>query len=153
ITLGKILLTVYGARLLASAAAYTAELIRQAVATTALAGAQRGWGVTTAASFAEARESLGLLGVAFNVVAAALVGWQIGTYLREQFLEARLAGIALVEALLVAWERIKQGALLAWEIISHGFDVFVENAKRGAALVVHALALVAYGRGELGVGM
>lgn len=47
-------------------------------------------------------------------MAAAIIGWNIGTWLRDNFLEARLAGIALVEGLLVGWERVKEGAQVLW---------------------------------------
>ncbi|MGQ0529985.1 MAG: phage tail tape measure protein, partial [Panacagrimonas sp.] len=58
--------------------------------------------------------NMGLLKSAGLVLFAAFAGWQIGTYLRDNFLEAQLAGIAFVEGTLVGWERIKQGAGIAW---------------------------------------
>jgi hypothetical protein len=60
-------------------------------------------------------KNVGILKSAFGVLAAAFAGWQIGTMLREQFLEVRLFGIAMIEGLLVGWERLKQGAAIAWE--------------------------------------
>lgn len=44
-----------------------------------------------------------------SVVMAAFVGFQIGTYLSDQFVEVRLAGITMVEALLIGAERVKAG--------------------------------------------
>ncbi len=152
VTLAKVLATVYGAKLLYAAAAYTMELVRQTAATTALIAAQSGWAATTASSFKNAQKNIGALGIALNVVGAAVVGWQIGTYLRDEFLFVRLAGIALVEALLVAWERIKQGALLAWEVIKHGFNLFVDAAKRGVAMVIDAIGLLMNAKGDIAGG-
>lgn len=97
-------------------------------------------------------KTIGLVPLAIGSVMAAFAGWQIGTYLREQFLEVRLAGLALVEGLLVGWERIKQGALLSWEVIKHGFDVFVGAAKSGLATVVDALGLLASAQGNIAAG-
>lgn len=53
--------------------------------------------------------ALGALRLAAGLVIAAFAGWQIGTYLREQFLEVRLFGIAMVNGLLKAWETLKGG--------------------------------------------
>lgn len=53
--------------------------------------------------------ALGLIKGALGVLIAAFAGWQIGTYLREQFLEVRLFGIAMVNGLLKAWETLKGG--------------------------------------------
>lgn len=49
------------------------------------------------------------INVALGVLIAAFAGWQIGTYLREEFLEVRLFGIAMVNGLLKAWETLKGG--------------------------------------------
>ncbi|MBY0455262.1 MAG: hypothetical protein K2Q11_10340 [Burkholderiaceae bacterium] len=62
--------------------------------------------------------ALGLLKIAAGVLFAAFAGWEIGKWLRDNFLEAQLAGIAFVEGTLVAWEAIKYGAGLAWAAIS-----------------------------------
>ena len=53
--------------------------------------------------------SLTKLKVAGNVLFAAFAGFQIGTLLREQFVEARIAGLAFVGAILKGWEAIKFG--------------------------------------------
>lgn len=49
------------------------------------------------------------INVALGVLIAAFAGWQIGTYLREEFLEVRLFGIAMVNGLMKAWETLKGG--------------------------------------------
>lgn len=58
---------------------------------------------------ATATGALLAINVALGVLIAAFAGWQIGTYLREQFLEVRLFGIAMVNGLLKAWETLKGG--------------------------------------------
>lgn len=65
----------------------------------------------------------GLQGIktAAGVLFAAFAGWQIGKWLRENFLEARLFGIAFVNGMLKGWEYLKAGALSAWAIIKAGF--------------------------------
>lgn len=60
-------------------------------------------------------KSVGALRVAGGALIAGFAGWEIGTQLRDQFLEVRLFGIAMVEGLLVAWERMKQYGSIAWE--------------------------------------
>lgn len=65
-------------------------------------------GIKTAGSWAAK------LKAAAGLVLAAFAGWQIGTYLREQFLEVEIAGLALVSALLQNFERLKAGVSVAW---------------------------------------
>lgn len=119
-TLGEIAAAVYVQNLLLNGARWIASLGGQLAALRALIVAQSEWGAVTAASFKAATKEAGVLGVAFKLLTAAFVGWEIGSYLRDQFLEVRLAGIALVDGLLTGWERIKQGALIAWEAIKAG---------------------------------
>lgn len=73
-----------------------------------------GVAATNAATAASLRKA-GALRVLGGVITAAFTGWQIGSFLRDQFLEVELAGNALVELLLVGWARLRQGASIAWE--------------------------------------
>jgi lambda family phage tail tape measure protein len=118
--LGEIAAAVYVQNLLLNGARWITSLGGQLAALKALIVAQSEWGAATAASFKSATKEVGVLGVALKVLTAAFVGWEIGSYLRDQFLEVRLAGIALVDGLLTGWERIKQGALIAWEAVKAG---------------------------------
>ncbi|MCL2297947.1 MAG: hypothetical protein FWC38_00615 [Proteobacteria bacterium] len=61
----------------------------------------------------------------FGVLFAAVAGWQIGTLLRERFIEVRLAGIALVNGLLKVFEHLKYGVLLVWARIETAFTEMV----------------------------
>lgn len=61
--------------------------------------------------------SISKLGLAFSVLAAAFVGWEIGQWLRDNFVEAQLAGVAFVAGTLRGWELVKHGARVAWAYI------------------------------------
>jgi tape measure domain-containing protein len=54
------------------------------------------------------------------VVAAAFVGWEIGTYLKNEFQVVEQAGIALAGGMTKIAVRIKYGFLIAWTAISEG---------------------------------
>lgn len=69
----------------------------------------------TSVSAQLAAGSLTKLGLAANVLFAAFAGWQIGTYLDEQFIQARVAGEVFAGALLEIWEHIKLAGKLAFE--------------------------------------
>ena len=115
-------------------------LYKVAAATDAAGVAVTGFSAITKASFSNAIKNIGLFGVAFNVLGAAITGWEIGKYLSDQFLEVRLAGIALVDGLLTGWERIKQGADIAWAAIEYAFGLMGDDIKKKFADVVSSLA-------------
>lgn len=119
--LGAVVATVYAVQLLQAGRAWIGSLLAQEKATTSLMVKQSAWGATTKASFASAMKSMGALGIALNVLGAAVVGLQLGAYLRDNFIEARLFGIAFIDGILKGWEYIKQGALIAWEMIKAAF--------------------------------
>lgn len=52
---------------------------------------------------------------------SAFVGWEIGTYLREEFLEVELAGLAFVNNVLTGFERLKLAAEVAGLAIKAAF--------------------------------
>lgn len=81
--------------------------------------------------------SIGTLQAAGGVLVGAIAGWQIGTWLRENFLEAELAGIAFVEGTLVGYQRLKQGVLIVWEGIKAA-GVGAMNAVREAIATMFA---------------
>lgn len=107
------------------AAAYFAIFVGfPAIATAAVAGfnavmlAISGMGTTAVA----ASTSLMTLHTAGLALIALFAGWQIGTWLRENFLEAQLAGVAFVEGTMLGWERLKLVALSAWAVIESGWE-------------------------------
>lgn len=76
---------------------------------------------TTAAAWATANLSLsnaiatvGKLRVAFGVLGAAIVGWEIGTWLSEKFEIVRKAGIFMVEVLMKGIEHLR----FQWEVFA-----------------------------------
>jgi hypothetical protein len=73
------------------------------------------------AGWASALRALGLL------FFAAFAGFKIGEWMSANFLEARLAGIAFMEGILIIWENIKLGAQVAWEGIKLAFNLAVEQ--------------------------
>jgi tape measure domain-containing protein len=79
-------------------------------------------GGATTASFALAG-SIGTLQLALGVLFAAFAGFQIGSYLRENFQAAALAGIAFVEGTLLGWEAVRYGAQVAWAYIANAWEV------------------------------
>ncbi|QTD44384.1 tape measure protein [Ottowia testudinis] len=75
----------------------------------------------TAASWAVANQSVltaiasvGLLKVAFAVLAAAFIGWEIGTWLSENFTIVRKAGIFMVQVLMTGVEQLRY----QWELFA-----------------------------------
>lgn len=148
IALGQVVATVYAGKMIYAGSLWIANLAAQSRAVAANGIAVQGWAAKTSASFSAAKSSMGLLGIAFNVLGSAIVGWQIGTYLRDQFLQVRLAGIALVDGLLTAWERIKEGALVAWAAVGAGWDLMIAGVKTGAKEAIGILATALRGSGQ-----
>lgn len=96
-----------------------------------------------------------MLGALKGVAAAGLAlfaGWQIGSWLREQFLEVELAGIALVNGLLSAWERLKQYSEIAWEFIKSRALAAMNAIREGIAGLLEMYANAAAGADIFGIG-
>jgi Domain of unknown function (DUF4214) len=88
-------------------------------------------GVSASAEWAS--DALGKLKVAGGVLFAAFAGWEIGTWLRENFVEARIAGLTFVGLMLTGWEKLKYGAELVGEAISAAFDKSIGSIKENFA--------------------
>ncbi|MCB2021928.1 MAG: phage tail tape measure protein, partial [Burkholderiaceae bacterium] len=93
---------------------------------------------TTSAAWAAADLSLtnaiatvGKLRAAFAVLAAAIIGWEIGTWLREKFAVVRVAGVAMVEVLMKSIEFLQY----QWESFAAIFtgDTMAEATARHEA--------------------
>lgn len=151
VRLGPVVLAVYtafklwpliaGAVAIAQAAVarFTAQLALMTPAMTAAAAQARvlsasmvAVGPASALGAKSAVGALGLIKGALGVLIAAFAGWQIGTYLREQFLEVRLFGIAMVTGLMVAWETLKGGVrqigVTIREVFVSAFNFVLEKA-------------------------
>jgi hypothetical protein len=89
------------------------------------------WG--TSVSSQAAAGGMAKLKIAAGVLFAAFAGWEIGTTLRDQFLEVRLAGIAFVDAMLKGWEHLKYGFDVAVLAVEAGWDGAINNMRRSFA--------------------
>jgi len=90
--------------------ALSTPLMRAASAqATILAGSMTALGPASAIGATGAVAALGRIRAGLGVLIAAFAGWQIGSYLSDQFLEARLAGLALVVGLDVAFKTLAGG--------------------------------------------
>lgn len=99
-------------------------------------------GVVTAAAGVWSLLTTSLYGTAaalFTVKTAAgalfsfIAGWQIGTWLRDSFVEVRVAGLAFVGAMLKGWEYLKYGALVAWEGIKAAWYGIMDSMRESFA--------------------
>ncbi len=112
--------------------------------TTALSAA---FGGATTASFT-LTGAVTKLQLAFGVLFAAFAGWEIGTWLRENFVEANLAGIAFVAGTLKGWEAIKYGAQVAWAYIGAAWRSSIEGM---GSVFAWFLDKIAAGLGAMGL--
>jgi tape measure domain-containing protein len=90
-------------------AAGALELFKNQVIATRLA---QELGIKTAVTWASG------LKAAAGIALSAFIGWEIGTYLKNQFLEVELAGIALTRNLMIGFELLKRGLSAVWETIT-----------------------------------
>ena len=77
-----------------------------AAAVTAASTTAAAW-ATANLSVSNAIATVGKLRVAFGVLGAAIVGWEIGTWLSEKFEIVRKAGIFMVQALVTDFEFLR----------------------------------------------
>lgn len=93
--------------------AYVAAKEAEAAATLQAAAAQKEMDAITAASTSK----LALLTKGIWLATAAYAGWQVGAWIREQFEGVRVAADYFAGSTIEVWNRIKQGAQIAWEAI------------------------------------
>ncbi|MDC6176260.1 hypothetical protein C2I33_00220 [Ralstonia solanacearum] len=101
-----------------------------AAAVMAASATSAAW-ATANLSVSAAIASVGLLRTGFATLGAFLVGWEIGTWLSEQFEIARRAGIFMVEVLIKSVEELR----FHWEVFAAIFtsDTIAEATKRHQA--------------------
>lgn len=75
----------------------------------ALSASMAAVGPASALGATGAVAALSRIKAGFLLLISAVAGWQIGTYLSEQFLQVRLAGLALVVGLLVSFKTLTGG--------------------------------------------
>lgn len=98
-----------------------------AAAVTAASTTTAAW-ATANLSVSNAIATVGKLRVAFGVLGAAIVGWEIGTWLSEKFEIVRKAGIFMVQALVTGFEFLRY----QWEVLAAVFtsDTIAEATQR-----------------------
>ncbi|RRD44834.1 phage tail tape measure protein [Comamonadaceae bacterium OH3737_COT-264] len=79
-------------------------------------------------SVSNAIATVGKLRVAFGVLSAAIIGWEIGTWLSEKFAVVRKAGILMVQVLATGIEYLRY----KWEVLAAVFtsDTIAEATQR-----------------------
>jgi tape measure domain-containing protein len=91
--------------------------------------------------------------LAFN---AFVIGWQIGAYFRDKFVEVRLAGVALVTGFAELWSRIKFGAMELWEdlprLISNAYKRILNSSTVFTRTLLTILKAGANALGLKGLG-
>lgn len=133
VQLAPVLLAIWGAQLLRSAAAFTAQLVVQAqqyVLNIALAN-QLGIAQTT--SLAASLKSIGLVNAALGTMVAAFAGWQLGTWLREEFEVVAIAGNALVAGMFDLWTDIEYGAKVAFAALKFAGVAAIDAVRNALA--------------------
>ena len=98
-----------------------------AAAVTAARATAAAW-ATVNLSLSNAIATVGKLRVAFGVLGAAIIGWEIGTWLSDKFEIVRKAGIFMVEVLMNGIEHLQ----FRWEVFAAIFtsDTIAEATKR-----------------------
>lgn len=99
--------------------------------------------------------SLTKLQLSMSLLFAAFAGWEIGKYLDENFVEARVAGEAFVGAMLIGWEKIKYYGELTWLAIKTGYTTALGGLKTVFAdfLEMNAAGLAKIGAKSLASGL
>ena len=129
------ILAVGGIGYLAISASTTALIaLQQAVlsaglaATTAAGGVGAltlGLGASAKATWAQIA-AFGVMKSAVTGLFALFAGFKIGSWLREEFHQARLAGLAFLESLLVGWAHLKSSIRSWMEFIGAGWDTLMQ---------------------------
>lgn len=90
------------------------------------------------------------LNTAIGAATAAMIGWNIGSYLRDQFESVRIAADILVGAVMEQWNRLKQGTLIAWEAVKGYIIGSLNTVRQALATMVglYASALEKLPKGE-----
>ncbi|MDX8383103.1 MAG: hypothetical protein R8M45_03410, partial [Ghiorsea sp.] len=89
------------------------------------------------------------LAKSFSLAGAALVGWEIGSYLSDEFSVVRQAGISLVSGLANMWEHVKYGVQAMGAVIVAAYEGFINTIKQSFGGMV---VMVSDGMKSLGMG-
>lgn len=86
--------------------------------------------------------AIGLLKKSIAPVFAAFAGWEIGTLLRKEFVEVRIAGLALVGGLSKAWEGIKLAFHNTTAYLEYAWNAAIETMKSAFASFLDGVASI-----------
>lgn len=86
-------------------------------------------------------------GIAFS----AFVGWEIGSYLRDQFVEVELAGYALVQGLMTGFNNLRRATVIAFEAVRFAITSVLAKVRNEAADAFDRLAGLASSTNAFGL--
>lgn len=86
-------------------------------------------------------------GIAFS----AFVGWEIGSYLRDQFVEVELAGYALVQGLMTGFNNLRRATVIAFESVRFAITSVLAKVRNEAADAFDRLAGLASSTNAFGL--
>jgi hypothetical protein len=112
--LGEIALDYIGVRVVGSVVAATASFVQLRMATIAANSAAAAMGISFSTGIAASIKNIGLLNAALGAVGAAVAGWQIGTYLYNEFSIVQKIANNFIATLDAMWTVIKASAEGAW---------------------------------------
>jgi hypothetical protein len=112
--LGEIALDYIGVRVVGSVVAATASFVQLRMATIAANSAAAAMGISFSTGIAASIKNIGLLNAALGGVGAAVAGWQIGTYLYNEFSIVQKIANNFIATLDAMWTVIKASAEGAW---------------------------------------
>lgn len=113
-----------GYREAALAAALSNEVLGTSISTLGISAQ-----ATLASLQAQFLTFAGLMRTLPALIFAGFAGFQLGSFLRDQFVEAKNFGYAFVDSMLTGWEYLKYGAGVAWEAIKLAFSQALENMR------------------------
>lgn len=151
--LGTIAVTVYAGRLVKSGLDYASALWQIVAANRAAAVAEGTRAAASQTGLLASIKQVGVLQASMMGLQAWIIGWSVGTYLRDEFRVVADAGSYLVYGILQGWERIKYSTQLVAEYIKAGFvgafNVARDNLANLLAIYANAAEkLDIFGLGE-----
>jgi len=138
VQLAPVLLAVWGAQLLRAVLAYSAQLVFQAQQYVINIALARTLGIAQAAGMLASLKSIGLVTAALGGLVALFAGWQIGTWLREEFEVVQIAGNALVAGFFNVWNQIEFGAKVAFAALAFAAVASIDVIRNKLAELIES---------------
>lgn len=147
--LGQLAADYIGVRLVGSIVLATAKMVQLTIATMAANSAAAEMGLSFNKGVLASIKQIGILTTTLGTIGAAIGGWQIGTYLQQNFVQARVAGLAFVEAMLVGWENLKLAGQIVWLTFEKAADQAVTGAKHLLSDLLGVMSNLQLMRGDI----